>query len=544
MPIAISGVSLLPPAPPADLVDIRDFSGYDPTGNNTQDSTVFAWLTQTMGSGKQAYAPPGIYSIDTGISVSMTGDMEVSLPRGALFKSTANLPKAMIELKDNGGTHRFGLTWRGGAFDNALGVFVVASDSNSGISFTRLKRVLVDGSVFTGAATYTQASTTTDTAISAVDCVDMTITNCFFSGQGDTALYFGGNSDNSTSSDDGGDIVITNNHFEQCYQAFAYKRQGARAIFAHNTLRDMYSGVSTLEASGAPSGNAAPGRQVLIAYNTAKRIETSFARLDSQARNSIVGNRILDFGYLPDGVTESATPQAIRILGSSQCRVTGNIIALEDWAQGGNGSADHVGIYFAGYQYTGTSGTVTDLPDQLVYDGNDFININTAVQENNTLGTTGPTYGLGNTYVNVTRRLNAVNAGSFTRFSDPGTASERTMFGSTNILQVGSAGTFSTRFRTFLDVVGWTRITKVSQTLSFGTVAAGASVNVNVTLTGATPTTDTAWLNPGASAQAPNGIVYQCRVLTDAVEVRATNVTGSSITIPDGTFLVNLGRVS
>lgn len=504
-----------------NCADIRDWLGFDPTYTHAMDTIVAAWLTQAMVSGLPAYAPPGKYAMTTGINLSMTSDLEVCLPRSAVLKGTAAIPAPMIQIKDNlGSGHNYGLTWRGGAFDNALGVFVAAAQSNSCLSFTRLRKVLIDGTIFKGALTYGSAQTTTDSGVEGADCIQVTIINCFFDGQGDVCIYLGGNSDPGTA-DDGGELIIAANHFSNSQQAFALKRQGRGAQFVMNTLYKMYSGVNALEASQLEGG-----RELLIALNKAKFIESSFATLRASANHRVLENDIEDFGYQADGVTVNAAPRCIRVMGAQQTKIRGNRIALLEWTQGGNGSAGHTAISVEDYSYVNQGATITTTPDRVDYSDNDFQNVRTAVLE--TSVTAGPTFGSDNTYNNVAQRLTATNAISQFRFFDPGNGGERTIVGAAEAARVSSASIFSQRFRTFLDSVGLTRIAAATASLTLGNIAAGGfAADQTVTLVGA-QAGDIVQVVPLSSGGFPVGLELTGFVLAaDTVTIRANNANAS-----------------
>ena len=503
----------------ADRVDLREWDGLNLTNSHANDSLVASWLAQGMGTKLPLYCPPGICAVDAGLALSMTGDLELNLPRGFLLKSTTNTPKPILEIKDNGGAYRYGLTWRGGGFNNALGQFVAAAQSNSCLSFTRLRKVLIDGVIFAGAPDYVTAQTTTDTAIEGVDNQQVTITNSFFDGQGDVCIYLGGNSA-ADDSDDGCQIIIVHNHFSNSQQAFALKRQGQGAIFAFNTLRNMYSGINALEASQIEGG-----RELLIAFNEARFIETSFATLRASADSTIVGNRIFDFGYLPDGVTPSATPQAIRVLGAQRTKISGNKIGLKKWTQGDKGTTGHTAISVNGYTYTGTSGPVSSVPDRVDYDGNEFLNVYTALREEvQGTGTVGPTFGSNNTYTNVQNRLSAQNGLSAHREFDPNTGGERLFVGSTEVARISGTGVNAVRLRTLLDNTGHTRIASSAQSFTFGTLTAGAyAADQTFTLTGAL-LGDRVEIMPLSAAGQPAGLeLYGLVLSADIVTIRAKN---------------------
>lgn len=526
-----SGLSVTIPGSPMGLplnqrlagtVDIREvgLGVVDTTGVTAVDDIVSKWLTKAMATGKPATAPCGTYAMAAGLSLTMTGDLEIALPRCVVFKSMSSITKPILELKDNspGGGHKYSLVLRGGTFDNALGVFVVAAQSNSGLSLTRLRKVLIDGVVFKGAPTYTAAQTTTDTAIEGADLQQVTITNNFIDGQGDVGIYLGGNSAANDNSDDGYQCIVASNHFSNSQQALALKREGGGCNVYGNTMWKMYSGINALDAGGLNGG-----RSLVIANNWAKYIETSFVTLRASSDNYVTNNYVEDFGFAPDGVTTSAVARAIRIMGSSGTKVRGNRIALRDWTQGARGSAGHAAITVEDYTTTigGVSQTLT--PDGLTYDSNDIANVQIAVQELS--ATAGPSFGTANTYTNVGQRLAALNASSQYRFYDPSLGGERTIAGTAEVARTSSNGTFTSRLRTFLNTIGLTKIDQLSsQTVTWGSIAAGAyAPDQTVAFTGAR-LGDVIRITPLSPAGQPAGLELTAVVLADdQVTLRAKN---------------------
>lgn len=503
----------------------------------------------------------GTYIVSSLIFITMSGDIEVYADRGAILKTGPILSSPIVIFEDTTARDRYGLTWKGGTFDNSWGLFVVAQDSNSCISATRLIRLLVEGAFFTGANTYTRAGISNDSGIQFSDCKDVTIVGNFFKGMGDLGIYNGGGGLIGTD-DGGGDHSIIGNHFENCIGACSYKREGPRLIFANNTIRNCYSGFSTLE-TGSGSGTIQGGREVIVANNTFASLETTAVRLDNSDYGQIIGNKITDFGYLPDGLTVSGIPAAIRNLGSSNLRISNNIIALDLWSQlgvtalafaqrgsgyniadtitvtggavitvdtvdgsgriitahvstpgvyvaptpsnpvsqistsglgtgaqfnltfGGNGSTSHQAISISGY----TLNSITYLPNRTTITDNDFININTAIIENGSQGTPGPTHALDNTFTNVTHFLTAVNTSSFSMFSDTGTGSYRQFYGNAESNRFFNGNMITQRLRTFKHNAGVVDINGFLTTLAFGTVTANSTSDLDVLFSQATAVT-------------------------------------------------------
>lgn len=526
-------------------------------------AAVIAALTAAVG-GKRLVVPDGTYIMTSQALMSMTGDLDVLCSRGAIFHANSNLADQLIGLNDNGGVWRYGLSWRGGKFDNSSGIFGIGVASNSCIGLTRLGNVLIDGVAFSGVSTLSLASVSTDSGISFVTCDSVEITNCTFSGQGDAGIYTSGGG-SFGGSDDGGNVVIANNVFKNCGSAVTIKRQIAGVIVSGNTIDGCFNGVAVLEAVSSPN-TIDPGRQISIENNiirhtvcngvivragAADTSDGSGLGITAGSRTQIIGNKILDFGYLPDGVTPyngsgafGGTISGICNQGASQCRISNNIIGLEDWTQGGNGSVNHKAIYVTQF----TLNAVTYNPDTTIVDGCDFINVYNALYEDAAATGVGPTVATNCTFRNVHTFASFVNTNSLYEWIDYANGQIRGAIGSgggTETWRFGSAGIFATRFRTFLDSVGFTKISRTGATLNFGAVAANSSSDLTVSVTGVTLANGLVVVNPQASNLLPTGISYSGFVLTNGtVTVRATNSTTGSITIPSGTFEVYALNVS
>lgn len=497
---------------------------------------VVNWLTAGMTQQKVALATAGTYIISTENAISMLGDIEVRCSRFAKFKTGPHMPGTAIKFEDFTSRDRFGLTWVGGSIDFMWGIFVNAASSNSGIEGVRLAKVFVDHVILTGASTFTRAAITCDTGIGMTDCKQVCIIENDISGAGDLGIYLTGGGGTDTS-DDGGQYEVIGNNFTQCWVAGSAKRSCPRVIFEGNTAYQCGSGFTAFEAGT----NLLPGQQLTIANNILKYIQTAAIDLHVSLYSQVFGNKILDFGYLPDGTTPSTNPNAIVLRGSSDCDVGKNLIALVDWTNGGNGSVNHTAVRTVNYTFDGT----TYVADRTMLNDIVIINVQNGVVEDASNGTPGPTLQWGTQRINVTRDV-IVNSGSYRFYPDPlgvrfiqGAATESVRF--------NGGGMLALKYRslTLTDTFGLTRITRTTAVIAFGTVGPGASVRSTVTtITGLDPTTSTAYLNPETSASQIDGIVYQCFVTSTGIVVQANNITGSPITIPSDTFTINLLGIS
>lgn len=520
----------------------------------SHDDTVAVTAALNAAIGNRLVVPNGTYMMSSAALIVPTASCEVVCSQRAIFKSQTNFCDMLIDYNDTTGTGRYGLTWDGGEYDNSGGIFGVAMASDSCLTATRLSDVLIKGVLFQGASTRALASQTTDSGVSTVTCSKTTITNCFFEGQGDNGIYLSGGASYG-GADDGGDIVVTNNIFNNCGIGVAVKRQTPRDIIANNIITNGFAGIALFEASSPPID---PGRQALIANNIIRKMmstgicihegaadtaDGSGTGLVRASRTQIMNNKILDFGYLDNGTTAYVGSNAfgsviagVTIQGASQCRIHGNMIGLEDWTNGGNGTVLHKGVFINSFVLN----AVTYNPDRTVITDNDFVNVSRGIVEG--AATMGPTMASDNCMTNVTTPHTFLNASSFGGTLDAANAAIRYTFGTTptETCRMSPSGFIGTRFRTFLDTVGFQKIGKATATLNFGAVAANTTADLTITLTGMVVNGGQVLPNPQAANLMPAGISYAAWVsAADTITVRAINHTTGSITIPSGSFVVN-----
>lgn len=526
------------------------------TASVKHDDTAAVLLAFQMAVGtRRLHIPDGTYIISSTINITATGDLDVFCTRNATLKSSDFLGDQIFGFEDFTARNRYALSWRGGKFDNSAGMMGIAVASDSCVGITRISNMLFDGVLFQGATSQALASVTTDSGIAFVDSTNVIITNCMFIGQGDLGIYGSGGGLQS-GADDGGSIIITNNVFVNCGVGVGLKRQLPRSIVSNNTFDGCFVGVALLEASVGPAID--PGRQALISNNIIRKTiccgicvhdgaadtdDGSGTGLVRQSRTQILNNKILDFGYLADGVTPYAgsaafggTISGICLQGASQCRLDGNMIALEDWTQGGNGSTSHKAIFIKSF----TLNSVVYNPDKTLITNCDFINVYFGIVEDAGSPSVGPTMGLVLSFTNVHSFVSFVNPLSQYQWLDFANGFVRHTVGGAEVVRLSSGGIFATRFRNFSDTVGFTKISRAVATLNFGSIPANGCVDLTVTITGLTVASGLAFANPQATNLYAAGISYSCFVSADdTVTVRALNLTTSPITVPSGSFVVN-----
>jgi len=528
------------------------------TVQHDDTAAIIAALTACMG-GLKLVVPRGTYLMSSTATLSWTGNVQIEADVEAVFKHNTNLGDQLIGFSDPVSNGQYSFTLDGGTFDNSEGMFGVAVASNSCIGLTRGKNVRIWGAYFKGATTKALASQTTDSGISMVTVKNVDIQHCVFENQGDLGVYMSGGGLQG-GGDDGGEVIITNNVFVGCGVAVGVKRQLPRCIIANNAIDGCFQGISLLEASLSPAID--PGRQCLITGNIIRKstcnaicihagaVDTSDGSgtgITSGSRTIISNNLILDFGYLEDGTTAyngstafGGTISGIAIQGASQCFIHGNMIALEDWVNGGNGTTNHKAIFIDKF----TLNSVNYAPDKTIVSDNYIVNVNKGIVGNH--ATVGPTIATGNVFTNVTTKTTFLNASSISEELDSGNGIRGfTGASSTETWRFSAAGIFAIRFRTFLDSVGFTKISRTGAELDFGTVTAAAKTkDLTVSVPGITLTNGEAKVTPQASDLVPAGISYWAFVSANGVvTIRAINHTSSDIVIPSGSFLVYANNI-
>lgn len=534
--------------------DIREFNGFDATGNNAQDSVVAAWLAAGSVAGVPCVAPGNaIVSIDVGVVLGLSHDLEVNLPKSFVLKSTSNIAKPLVDVRDfTYDRHIYSVKWRGGTFDNRLGVFVNAAQSNTCLSLSRLVDSAVEGVWFRGADDWVTASTTTDSGITAGDCLNLSIRGNWFRGMGDAALYFGG-SDHQEAAEVGGEWSIVGNQFYQCNLGVTFKRLGSRMLIASNQFRDCGAAVCAFQAtSGSVTYGA--GRAITVAHNTAKRLGGAFFSANGGDTYRIYGNQIEDFGYTPNGVdgsgnvtyAVSTNPIAIWMRGCTNSRADHNHIAMLDWTT----TSSHTAFETANFDYLQPDGITNThcVLDNFRYSKNTITNVYNGLIEEGTHGTPGPSFGDDNDYIGVTKALTPLNSASHYTFFDDAALWRTFVANGSSVKEIkrdSYAQSFAQSFRTFSDSVGITRIARQTASISMGTIAAGSSFSTTITLTGAVLGNDQVEIFPAVPAAEPDGLLVRAFVsAADTITVRARNVTGADITPASGNYIIMLLRIS
>lgn len=516
------------------------------TVNHDDTAAMTAAFTAAMGT-KRLAINGGVYRVSQEILIPATGSLDIICPRNAILKSASFLADQIFGMTDSGGRNRYSLSWVGGEFNNSEGLSGTAVASNSCLGTTRIGELIVERVKFQGATSLAQAVVSTDSAVAFVDASNVSLTGNTVIGQGDLGFY-GSGGGLSSAEDDGGDVRIVENYFKWCGTAVGLKRQLPRSITTLNNIDECFAGVAVLEAS---SGGTMidPGRQAIISLNTIRKTVCAPICVHGGPAASKVhmdGNKIVDFGYLPDGVTPyngsaayGGTISGYVIQGASQCRISGGEVSLDEWANGDDGSANHKAVYVTNFVLN----SVTHNVDALLIDNVDITNVKSGIVEQ-TGTANGPTIARGCKYTNVGTKATFVHASSINEEIDIANGIRGTV-GSSETWRFSSAGIFATRFRTFLDSVGYTKINRTSATLDFASVSANSTKDLPVTISGMTVANGFAKVTPQASNLLPTGISYFAWVsAANTVTVRAINSTTGAIVVPSGSFVVNGTMVS
>lgn len=539
--------------------DIRDFNGFDPSGNNVQDSLVLQWLTQGSVAGVICIGPAkATVAMDAGILLLLSAHLMVDLSANFVLKSTPNLAKPIVDIRDNTiDRHIFRMSWRGGRLDNRLGHFSPSAQSNTCMNLSRLVNSEIVGTEFSGADDYFTARTTTDTGVTAGDCLGLHVLGCYIHGQGDIGLYLGG-SDHQEAAEQGRDYLIAGNTFADCQVATSFKRQQSGMLISGNTVRACSAAFTAFPAtSGTVTFQA--GRQILVTGNTAKKIGGAFFAAYGGDNYAVLGNVIEDFGYDPTDATFSAFtaaqfPYAIFNRGATNMRADHNNISLKDWATlsgGTNGSSGHAAIAVGNYDLVQPDNVTTArfTSDFFRYTENQIYNVKNAVVEESTFGAPGPTFGFQNSYVNCDNKLIPLNSSSNFEYFDLSIfATRKFQSGGATLSEVArdsSTQSTAVSFATFLDATAVKRIAKTTASFAGLSVAANSSASFTVALTGAVAGTDQVEIFPSAASAEPDGLLVRAFIsAADTITVRFRNLTGSTITPVTNAYVLTLLRIS
>lgn len=376
----------------ADTVSVKAY-GAKGDGSDDDSAAVEAFLSGIMG-GARGYVPAGTYAIDP-IAITMTGDIDVQCDMNARFIYHSAQSEPLLSFTaQNRDLYR--LRWSGGKIDNTGGTTVASVQSNTCMELVRLKETTVRDVVFQGASTYGAALTQTDSGITLVDCKRVLIEGNTFIGQGDAGIYPSGGDAAADSTDDGGEIVITGNHFIQCYNAITVKRSAPRTIVSGNTFRNCFAGIFEVEVTDT----YLPGRGMIISNNVFKKIEARVIELRVFGDNIIEGNIIEDFGYQADETTPATNPVAMRIISSANI-IRNNRFSMLEWTT----TSAFVGLQILPL----TINSILYTPERNVVSGNKFFGIFLAIHEASSTGIN--TY-LNNGYFNCTTNITLNNSNS------------------------------------------------------------------------------------------------------------------------------------
>lgn len=298
-------------------------------GDGVTDDTaaITSWLVYLQ-TGAAGYLPSGTYSITSAIDLVPTGNIHVRAADNAIIKGEASIGANVILNLRAATREQYEFRWHGGVWDNSEVPFSAATQSGTCIALTRLYRVFIENVSFLALADYvaSQAAPVSDAGITAVDCRFMTVSNCYFRGQGDAGVYTSGNVAIADTTDDGGLHSFVGNHFDRCSVGMTLKRESRNTTITGNTFERCFFGVTFFFAGASiPAGDA-----TTVTANAFYKCETP---IDSRGAFGLVisSNTIEDWGFNLDGVTEG-NPFAIRLLNTRESVVIGNQLHFVDWA--------------------------------------------------------------------------------------------------------------------------------------------------------------------------------------------------------------------
>lgn len=440
-----------------------------------------AWKT-ALENGSTITVPPGNYSIPATINVTMANHVKLILSPDARIIPASGIGGKAFNI-DGADTYRFDVV--GGRYDLSE-VSNLSPGGNVGtmFHFSNLTAWSVCHADAWAGADYSEALG--DSFVAAVDCGQGLVIGCRVVGFGDCGFYITGDND-SGDGDNGGPTLIIGNTIIACATGIASKRKNENLFAIANRIKRCSTGVGLLEVG---SGEMRPGERAVINGNyfwdNAEAI-----RLNGPARSVVTANTVEDFGYTIAG-SAVASPKAINLSGSVDTLVHGNMIRMRDRTA----PTSSVGVMVQ----TWTNNSIDYVPS-----GNSV-------------------------------RFNRIDGLHYGIYEGAGVgASDYRDNEMSNV-------TTEPVHRTGSSIVGetWAMTAIRAQSIAFGTVASGTqSGTVTLTCTGAR-NGDVVHVTPLTSND-PR-ITLSARAVTDGVQVRLQNGTGSSLDTSTLTWTVAVSR--
>lgn len=345
-------------------VSVKEFGA---VGNGIADDTnaLFNWFTYLSTSGKRGFLDPGTYLVNQVALINCHSISARGVHGQSIIKGVAGTGTPVVSLDSS--AFREYLWLDGITIDNSERDFVVADQSGTCLELKRWNGVLINFCRFVSTADFRDDQG--DSGITSTFCQDLRVTNCYFQGQPDAAIYASGGPSTATS-DDWGDVYIAFNKFQRCSNGVTTKRQHQRVVVIANSFIECRTGVSQLQAGSAPEVD--PGRQLIVTSNYFKKCGSRC--ILAKAAVIFSNNIIEDWGYDPDGVADGGFVWAGLIHGTGGLYL-GNHLSFREWSGVGR-----VGLRLAN-DVTPASGTL--IPVGNTIDGNSFTGCDTGILENN-----------------------------------------------------------------------------------------------------------------------------------------------------------------
>jgi hypothetical protein len=311
----------------ADVINVKDFGAVgDGVANDT--AAILAAFTLAATSGKKCVAPTGTYLISNILNISITNSFEIECQVDTIFKVAAGFPANLalfrFQASNTPGDKKF--IWKNGTIDGRLmPVKTITSSPDllavfGAINFAdNILDTLIDNVSFLLNDTW--PATRGDSCLYLERGQNYSITNCFFRGATDAAIYMSGNPSETL----GRKAIVTGNTFELCEVAYISKRKFEDQIISNNFCVECVNGIIV---GGEADVSLLPGKKAVISSNILKKVRQPIsARVADET--IISNNKIEDPGVGPDLVP--TTGRAIRVQGSSRCVVIGNSIGMQSF---------------------------------------------------------------------------------------------------------------------------------------------------------------------------------------------------------------------